>query len=68
MRIVTSQSAFREVERPDSGIEGMRMAEFIIKVLAEIVTDIWTLHGLPRWWRKRKAAEETASDLKIRLT
>lgn len=38
------------------------MAEFIINVLAEIVTDIWTLHGLARWRRKRKTAQETAPD------
>jgi hypothetical protein len=43
VRTVTSRSAFRDVERPDIAIEGMRIAEFIINVLAEIVTDIWTL-------------------------
>ncbi|MGX1353166.1 hypothetical protein AB7M49_006775 [Bradyrhizobium elkanii] len=62
MRTVTSRSAFRDVERPDSAIEGMRMAEFIINVLAEIVTDIWTLHGFARWRRTRKTAQETAPD------
>ncbi|MGF6434049.1 hypothetical protein ABIE91_009269 [Bradyrhizobium elkanii] len=66
VRTVTSRSAFRDVERPDIAIEGMRMAEFIINVLAEIVTDIWSLQCLARWRRKRQAARETRS--KIRLT
>lgn len=36
------------------------MAEFIINVLVEIVTDIWTLQCLARWRRKKKPALETA--------
>lgn len=38
------------------------MAELIVNVLVEIVTDIWTLQCLARWRRKKAAAQETASD------
>lgn len=42
-------------------MEGMHMAEFIINILADIVTDIWTLQCLARW-RKKKTPQEAASD------
>ncbi|GKQ50456.1 hypothetical protein [Bradyrhizobium sp. Ce-3] len=38
------------------------MAEFIINLIADVITDIWTLQSLARWRRKRKAAQERASD------
>ncbi|WP_283806324.1 hypothetical protein [Bradyrhizobium viridifuturi] len=38
------------------------MAEFIVNVLVEIVTDIWTLQYLARRRRKKAAAQEATSD------
>ena len=38
------------------------MAEFIVNVLVEVVTDIWTLLVLARWRRRKAAARATASD------
>ncbi|MDH2382012.1 hypothetical protein [Bradyrhizobium sp. CER78] len=38
------------------------MAEFIINVIVDVVTDIWTLQCLARWRRKKQAAEVAASD------
>ncbi|WP_256437674.1 hypothetical protein [Bradyrhizobium sp. CCBAU 53421] len=38
------------------------MAEFIITIIADVVTDIWTLQCVARWRWKRKASQETASD------
>ncbi|WP_274617411.1 hypothetical protein [Bradyrhizobium oropedii] len=38
------------------------MAEFIVNVLVEVVTGIWTLQCLARWRRKKRAAREMASD------
>ncbi|MGY4479766.1 hypothetical protein [Bradyrhizobium sp. USDA 3364] len=38
------------------------MAEFIINVLVDVVTDIWTLQCLARWRQKKKPAQEAASD------
>lgn len=36
------------------------MAEFII--IADVITDIWTLQCLARWRRRRAAPQETASE------
>ncbi|WP_283806610.1 hypothetical protein [Bradyrhizobium sp. NAS96.2] len=38
------------------------MAEFIINVIVDVVTDIWTLQCLARWRRKKQAAEVAAFD------
>ncbi|MGY3690489.1 hypothetical protein ACE103_24235 [Bradyrhizobium sp. ma5] len=39
------------------------MAEFIINLIADVITDIWTLQCLARWRRKRPTApQETASE------
>ncbi|WP_375789569.1 hypothetical protein ACE10Z_20945 [Bradyrhizobium sp. Pha-3] len=39
------------------------MAEFIITIIADVITDIWTLQRLARWRRKRPAAPQgTASE------
>ncbi|MBR0901009.1 hypothetical protein JQ616_39145 [Bradyrhizobium tropiciagri] len=63
VRAITSRSVFRDVELPDIAIgRNAGMAELIVNVLVEIVTDIWTLQCLARWRRKKAAAQETASD------
>ncbi|MGY3588772.1 hypothetical protein ACVIGB_002271 [Bradyrhizobium sp. USDA 4341] len=38
------------------------MAEFIINLIADVITDIWTLQCLVRWRRKREAPQQTASE------
>ncbi|WP_256459046.1 hypothetical protein [Bradyrhizobium sp. 41S5] len=38
------------------------MAEFIITIIADVITDIWTLQCLARCRHKRKAPEQTASE------
>ncbi|MGY3535149.1 MULTISPECIES: hypothetical protein [Bradyrhizobium] len=38
------------------------MAEFIITIIADVVTEISTLQCLARWRRKRQAPQQTASD------
>jgi hypothetical protein len=35
------------------------MAEWIISVIVEVVTDIWTLQCLARWRGRKKAPETT---------
>ncbi|WP_283842193.1 hypothetical protein [Bradyrhizobium altum] len=38
------------------------MAEFIIKLIGDVITDIWTLQCLARWRRKRETPRPTASE------
>ncbi|WP_342728576.1 hypothetical protein AAFG07_18955 [Bradyrhizobium sp. B097] len=38
------------------------MAEFIINLIADVITDIWTLQCLVRWRRKREGPRQTASE------
>jgi hypothetical protein len=38
------------------------MAEFIITIIADVITDIWTLQCLARWRRTRRAPQQTASE------
>ncbi|WP_283808130.1 hypothetical protein [Bradyrhizobium sp. C9] len=38
------------------------MAEFIVTIIADVITDIWTLQCLARWQRKRAAPQEAASE------